>query len=197
MGRCSSCGVRLGRERPECPEHRPRPREAIDEAIGDIALPGYAIDRLLGVGGFGRVFAARPVSGGRAVAIKVARADRPNTFDRFPREAEALAAVGPPHVPELLEAGALPDGLPYLVMELIAAPTLADRLARTEVVSVLDIGRQALAILEALGAAHAHGFVHRDLQKTSSSTTGRGRGCSISGWSRSSGAARPSRPTMR
>jgi serine/threonine protein kinase/tetratricopeptide (TPR) repeat protein len=165
MGRCSSCGARLSRERPDCPEHGPRPAsgEAIDRSI-DVALPGYDIERLLGVGGFGRVFAARRVSDGAPVAIKVARADRPNTFDRFPREAEALAAIGPPHVPELLETGHLPDGLPFLVMELISAPTLADLLARPQAARLDDIGAQVLAILEALGAAHRHGFVHRDLK---------------------------------
>ncbi len=130
----------------------------------DLEIRGYRVDRVLGTGGFGHVLAAWRDADGRKVAIKVPRVDRPSAVLRFPREVHALSSIGPPHVPELIETGRLADGRPYLVMEFLDHPTLAQRLDLREAhTRVVDVGREAMAVLEALGAAHARGFVHRDL----------------------------------
>src|SRR5690348_14438932 len=82
--RCRVCGRRISDAAAGCPVDGPPPRSSVLEAEGSpVALPdlpsfpGYRTTRLLGRGGFGVVYAAEPVTGGPAAAIKVARADRP------------------------------------------------------------------------------------------------------------------------
>jgi tetratricopeptide (TPR) repeat protein len=164
LSRCPTCGARLESSR-ACPRHGPAPSPAPPSGEEEaIEIAGFRIDRVLGVGGFGQVLSAWRAADGRKVAIKVPRRDRPTAVLRFPREVHALRIIGPPHVPELLETGRLRDGRPYLVMEFLDHPTLAERLAqRPERTRVTDVGRQAMAVLEALGAAHACGLIHRDL----------------------------------
>ncbi|HJZ85777.1 MAG TPA: protein kinase [Polyangia bacterium] len=122
-------------------------------------FPGYATESLLGRGGFGQVFAARRRRDGQLVAIKLAHADKPLAAARLRHEAEALRTIGPPAVPVLYETGSLKPDLPYLVMERIGWPTLAQQLA-----GGADWQPHAIGILDALCAVHACGLWHRDLK---------------------------------
>ena len=127
------------------------------------SVPGYQVEEVIGRGGFAVVLAARRAADGTKVALKVARGD-PTARAQLLREAEALRAVGPPAAPALLEAGALPDGSPFLAMERIALPTLRERLgAAGGKLPREEAGPRALAILDALGAVHAAGWAHCDL----------------------------------
>ncbi len=103
----------------------------------------------------GDVYQARDVRLNRTVAIKVSRA---HFSDRFEREARAIAALNHPHICALYDIG--PD---YLVMELVAGATLAERIAEgpLPVAQAVAVARQ---IGEALDAAHEKGIVHRDLK---------------------------------
>ncbi|WP_235880006.1 serine/threonine-protein kinase [Polyangium aurulentum] len=123
------------------------------------------IDEPLGAGGFGVVWSGRRRADGAAVAIKVGRSDTAAQLERFTREAEALAAIGPPHAPRLHDAGRLPDGRPWLAMERIRGRTLASHLgALSEPPPSAWVETIADALLGALAAAHAHGVVHRDFK---------------------------------
>jgi tetratricopeptide (TPR) repeat protein len=118
---------------------------------------------LLGTGGFASVWA---IDGGGV--LKVAHADHDLARARLAREAEALAAIGSPAVPRLLDHGVLSDGRPWIAMERVVGPTLADLLATTTSTGTpqridLPLGL-ARAILDSLAHVHARGFVHRDLK---------------------------------
>lgn len=134
------------------------------------AVPGQ-IDRYkllapVGSGGMGAVYRAVHRDIGREVAIKVLRgayAQDPISNARFLREARAAVKARHPRIVETIDFGQLADGRPYLVMELVEAETLRQRIARGPLPPAEAI-RVARGIAEALAAAHAVEIVHRDLK---------------------------------
>jgi tetratricopeptide (TPR) repeat protein len=170
MTRCPSCGKRLSDDTRVCSVHGPAPASAAKDETAPFVVappdvPGFRVKRLLGQGGFGAVFAAARVADGRPCAIKVARADNASAGESLAREAEALVLVGPPGVPEVYDAGRLPDGSVYVAMELIGAPSLADVMAQLSgAVPLDDFARVALALVDILEVAHGKGVVHCDLK---------------------------------
>ena len=130
-------------------------------------LGPYRLERLLGQGGMGAVWAARHVRTGRAYAVKVLLPEQSRdrtALLRFRREAEALAAVGHAHIVPIHDYDEGPGGEWFLAMDLLEGEDLASRLARsgplpwTAAIALLD------PILGAIEAAHAAGLVHRDLK---------------------------------
>jgi serine/threonine protein kinase len=122
---------------------------------------------LLGEGGMGTVYLAEHTVMGWKAAIKVLRrslADDKVLVRRFINEARIIKAVRHPNIVEIIDVGILPDGLPYLVMELLEGETVGARLHRSGRMTVegaLDIAGQTA---RALQAAHDKGIVHRDLK---------------------------------
>src|ERR1700692_877497 len=113
-------------------------------------LGPYQIEVLLGAGGMGEVYRAVDTRLKRTVAIKVAKE---NFGERFEREARAIAALHHPNSCTLYDVG--PN---YLVMELIEGKPLKGPLA-------LDQALQyAAQICDALDAAHRKAITHRDLK---------------------------------
>jgi hypothetical protein len=128
-------------------------------------LGPYEIVDLIGAGGMGEVYRARDTRLGRDVAIKVLpehMAHDADALGRFGREARAVAALSHPHIAALFDIGET-DGTHYLVMELLEGETLTSRLRRG-VLPEKDALRIGTEIAEALGTAHAHGIVHRDVK---------------------------------
>ncbi len=110
------------------------------------------------------MYAAERERDGLAVALKVGLGRAPESEAQLAREAIALEAVRPPHVPAVYERGNA-RGKPFLALELIPAPTLAMLL--TQAAAPLPIERFfgiARGILTAVEAVHARGFVHLDLK---------------------------------
>ena len=131
-------------------------------------LPGYAIERVLGAGGHGVVLLARRATDGAAegevVAIKMARAGVASGARRLAIERRVLEGVPPPHVPRLIEAIEQAGRL-FLVMERIAEPTLAERLAElAEPQPEPELRAMARGLLRAVEALHERGVVHGDLK---------------------------------
>lgn len=137
-------------------------------APGVIIADTYQVERLLGRGGMGEVWAAKHLRlPGRMVAIKVLHTLGgllgAEALSRFRREAEIAARLAHPNIVPVLDFNTLPTGQPYLVMELLQGESLANRLLRgpLSVAEVIGLIRQ---VGSALRAAHAQGVVHRDLK---------------------------------
>ena len=123
----------------------------------------YRIVRKLGEGGMGVVYAAEDERLRREVAIKTIReAGDSSARERFFREARAAASLSHPNVCQLFDIGD-DDGKPFLVMELLEGEALVDALKRGALPTAEAL-RVALAVLTALDALHARGFIHRDLK---------------------------------
>jgi serine/threonine protein kinase/tetratricopeptide (TPR) repeat protein len=173
--------------RPRCPLHgfTPLPPGADPDTrelthVEPQRFPGYRTLRVIGHGGFGTVYAAEPESGGAPVAIKLAHVDPPDAGLRLVHEIAVLSDVGPPHVPAVYGSGELSNGSPYVAMELVDAPTLAERLVgRRDPIPLAEAKRIALAILRALAAVHARGWVHRDLKPENVFVDELGKGAKI------------------
>jgi eukaryotic-like serine/threonine-protein kinase len=148
-------------------EARSRTRAPRAASLAGRVIDGLRIGPKLAEGGVGVVHAARVLATGENVAVKVLRpahAGDAGIISRFEREALYAARVDHPNVGRVREAGRLPDGRPYYVMELYSGTTLGALVQRAgplDLARALSITDQLLAGLEAI---HAAGIVHRDLQ---------------------------------
>jgi serine/threonine protein kinase len=145
-------------------------RPAVDELAGSPLHRGdhlgpYEIVELLGAGGMGEVYRARDAKLGRDVAIKVLppmfTTDR-DRLARFEREARTLASINHPHILTVHDVGES-DGQQYLVTEFVDGGTLKTW-ARTEARTWRQIVDFLVGVADGLAAAHAAGFVHRDVK---------------------------------
>jgi serine/threonine protein kinase len=125
----------------------------------------YVLEREIGSGGMGRVFAARDLRLGRPVAIKMLRVRDAALAARFEREVRLAARLQHPGVVPVYDAGFWPSGEPFLVMKLVLGQSLA------RVIRDADTPADRLALLphvitaaEAVAYAHDQGIVHRDLK---------------------------------
>jgi tRNA A-37 threonylcarbamoyl transferase component Bud32 len=126
----------------------------------------YELATLLGAGAMAQVYSAYDRELERSVAVKVLRgqvATQPDARERFLREARAAARLHHRNVVAVFDVGE-DEGDPYLVMELVEGPTLADELRRRGTFSAPDALEVARPLLDALGAAHTQGLVHRDVK---------------------------------
>jgi serine/threonine protein kinase len=133
--------------------------------VGEVVAGRYAIERQLGAGGMGAVFAASNTLTGKRVALKwmLPTASRNEELaERFVREAKAAARITHPNIVDIYDVGT-DGGSQFLVMELLTGEPLSERLQRkrfdpTELVQTL------LPALRGLAAAHRAGVIHRDLK---------------------------------
>src|SRR5580658_3425170 len=128
-------------------------------SVGDRLGP-YEILAPIGEGGMGEVYKARDTRLDRIVAIKVAK---DQFTERFEREARLVAALNHPHICQLYDVG--PN---YLVFEYIDGEPLKGPMPPA------DTLRIALQIIEALEEAHKNGIIHRDLKPGNILLTTRG-----------------------
>ena len=123
----------------------------------------FRVDEAVTEGGMGAIYRGFDLERGVPVAIKVLREGVVESATRFAREATVLAAIDHPGIVQYIAHGTSDDGAPYLVMDWVEGPTLAQRLERTGLnppEAIALVGR----IASAIAAAHARGLVHRDLK---------------------------------
>jgi len=141
----------------------------------------FELDRLLGRGGFGTVWAARDTNrDDTPVAVKVLHPhhyDTPWILERLNREADILMSLDHPNMAKALHFSSVGSHV-YVVVELLSGHTLAAHIgarAQTGVPYTLDeVGGRILALCDVLAYAHGHGIVHRDLKPQNVMITGEG-----------------------
>jgi tRNA A-37 threonylcarbamoyl transferase component Bud32 len=138
----------------------------------NVALPPaellgeYRIDRLIGEGGTGTVYAVTHTLIAKKAAMKVVNTgllSSAEAFQRFIQEARAVNEINHPNIVDIFSYGHLPDGRCYLVMELLQGESLHQRLTRGRppLFETVEILCQVSLALE---AAHKKGIIHRDLK---------------------------------
>ncbi|MGH9473257.1 MAG: WD40 repeat domain-containing serine/threonine protein kinase [Terriglobales bacterium] len=140
-------------------------------------LGPYEIVGTLGAGGMGEVYRARDPRLGREVAVKVlpaAMAGDAQALRRMEQEARAIAALNHPNLLSVHELGQTPEGLPYIVSELLEGESLRERL-RSGALGQRRAVEYAIQIARGLAAAHDKGIVHRDLKPENIFVCGDGR----------------------
>ena len=134
---------------------------------GLVLASSYRLERVVGEGGMGVVWAARETASGREVALKFLRdgreADSKNR-ERFIREARAAMTIAHPNVAKVDAVLETDVGTPFIVMELLRGESLRELLVRRRALPPIDTARILLPVVDAVEAAHTNRIVHRDLK---------------------------------
>jgi serine/threonine protein kinase len=140
----------------------------LPEVLQPVLLAGkYRVLRRLGEGGVADVYEGVQEEIGQRVAIKILKRELmeiPGLSERFLVEARVAGAVGHPGIVQVFDYGHLPSGEAYLVMELLVEEDLYKVLRRVKRFEIQHAIGVLLHVLDALGAAHRAGVVHRDMK---------------------------------
>jgi eukaryotic-like serine/threonine-protein kinase len=134
---------------------------------GDLVSGKYRLQRLLGAGSMGSVWAARNELTNRDFAVKFLRPDlarEDEALQRFFLEARACGQIRHPAIVDVYDMGQADDSSPYLVMELLEGEGFDQRLARQTRLRPVDVCRYLAIVSRGLEEAHTRGLVHRDLK---------------------------------
>ncbi len=132
-----------------------------------LRLGAWELREPIGQGGMGQVWLATRSDGlysGRA-AVKLLHAGGmgQQAQARFAREGEFLARLSHPHIAQLLDAGLMPDGTRYLVLEYVPGERI-DHWCDARKLTIAERLRLFMQVCDAVAYAHAHLVVHRDLK---------------------------------
>lgn len=137
------------------------------DLVGEILDGRFEVLELLGKGGMGIVYRARHRYLDRECAVKVLRADSaddPLAVARFLREAKAASGLTSPYTVRITDFGVSPDGLLYLVMELLKGESMGDMLQRVGSLHWRKAFTYAIHVCRSLQEAHARHLWHRDIK---------------------------------
>src|ERR671915_2566460 len=126
----------------------------------------YRLDAQVGAGGMSTVYLAFDQTLERRVAIKLMHreiASDSDQLERFRREARAVAQLSHPHIVGVIDAGE-DESRPYIVFEYVEGETLKERIRRMGRLPMDEAIAYAIEIARALGCAHSHNIVHRDVK---------------------------------
>ncbi|MEU7727229.1 serine/threonine-protein kinase [Streptomyces sp. NPDC040724] len=148
---------------------------------GRLLAGRYRLGAVLGKGGMGTVWRAQDETLGRTVAVKELRFstgvdedEKRRLITRTLREAKAIARIrsgGAVTVYDVVDE----DGRPWIVMELIEGPSLAEFVRENGPLTPRRAAEVGLAVLDVLRAAHGQGILHRDVKPSNVLIAGNGR----------------------
>jgi serine/threonine protein kinase len=135
---------------------------------GTYITPTVRLVRQLGQGGMGSVWVADHLALRTQVVVKFMAerlASDAVSVARFTREAAAAAQIKSPHVVQVFDHGVTPQGIPFIVMELLEGNDLGHHLKqRNGFLSPQELASILWQVAKALGKAHERGIVHRDIK---------------------------------
>ena len=165
---CTKCGLGHGTTTPMpavptvvTPEKKSE-LEIVREALGDV----YDVQELIGRGGMATVFRAQEKDLGRDVALKVlpfSHEHDTNFVQRFAQEARTAARLEHANIIPIYRVGRSGNVI-YLAMRYLSGPTLAELIEQVAPMEPKDIRRILIESARALGHAHEHQVVHRDVK---------------------------------
>src|SRR5437899_2529104 len=138
-------------------------RRRLQKALGK----KFTVGDVLVEGGFAAVFRVRDETLGHDVAVKVldlGLTPSPGLAERFVREARTSARLEHPHIVPIYKVGGYKNEVLYIVMRCLDGPSLRQLLEKHHHLSLRDAARIARQVADALGHAHLHGVVHRDVK---------------------------------
>jgi len=133
---------------------------SVDDVSSEVMGERFRIERRLGAGGMGEVYAAHDDVLGADVALKMMKPELAQSsvaLERFRREISLARRVTDPHVCRVFDVGEI-DGRVFLTMELLDGKPLLGPL------SIDELDRIAPQLVHGLAALHAAGIVHRDFK---------------------------------
>ncbi len=139
-------------------------------------LGDYQVLRKLGRGGMADVFAARQLSLGRDVALKVLKSEFAHDKDyveRFRREARAAAKLNHPNIVQVYDVGSV-ESLHYIAQELVDGENLREELSRVGSFALRDAIEVLVGVAAALEVASEAGITHRDIKPENIMRSSRG-----------------------
>jgi serine/threonine-protein kinase len=134
---------------------------------GEVIAGHFLVERTLGVGGMGGVFAARDLQLNRRVAVKVMLPHLTSSKEfagRFMREAKAASSLESEHVARVFDVGYGADGAPFMVMELLEGKDLDHHVRKLGRLEIAQAATWVIEACDAIAEAHRRGIVHRDLK---------------------------------
>lgn len=165
---CLSCAKEYSTEMIICPDDDTLLTPLlVDTLIGTTLADKYQILEKLGSGGMGLVYKAKHLLMKRLVAIKLMLpqfAASATALKRFRQEAQAASHLNHPNILKVYDFGVTPQGLPYLVMDLLEGTNLSAELTKH---NYLPLGRALNIFVQTCAAlyhAHQKGVIHRDLK---------------------------------
>ena len=138
------------------------PALAVGQVIGT-----YGIVRKVGAGGMGEIYEVSHSRLAGRYAMKVLRAEAAAASEallRFQREAKVTSALQHPNIVQVIDFSTTEGGQPYLVMEFLDGPELAQVMKGSKPLPLPRIVSYVKQIASGLMAAHEHDVVHRDLK---------------------------------
>ncbi len=140
---------------------------SLPDLSGTLVAGKYRVERLLGQGGMGSVWAGRHVTLGQLVAIKFVHPKLAGSAEarrRFDNEAKAAARIKSRHAVAVYDHGVTEAGQPYIVMEYLEGEALERAIRRRGKLPFSEVVQIVAQSARALSAAHEAHVIHRDLK---------------------------------